>query len=169
MSQEVIRLLFLDLLLEHLFISVSALLRFCTYSSLLGLFSLLLVVETNMYLVDDGTGCSWGNTTHQNLGVGMKLKMLKDYPTCWRQGAGRAIEWIDSSLASKLSSRVAAGYWTAEWIRTKQVRSSVTTQLQLSYGCYPALFDTVWLRVSFRLLLLLIGDVESIVGVPMLV
>jgi len=37
------------------------------------------------------------------------------------------------------------------------------------YDCYPALFDTVWLRVSFRLLLLLIGDVESIVGVPMLV
>jgi len=43
----------------------------------------------------------------------MKLKMLKDYPTRW-QGLGRAIEWIDSSLASKLSSRVAAGYWTAE-------------------------------------------------------
>jgi len=51
MSQEVIRLLFLDLLLEHLFNSVSALLRFYTYSLLLGLFSLLLVVEANKYLV----------------------------------------------------------------------------------------------------------------------
>jgi len=118
MSQEVIRLLFLDLLLEHLLTrALSALLRFknwlsitisSRYSSLLGLFSPLLVVEaTNVCSVLMMVlAAAEGNTNHPSLGCWSEIE---DDSLKWR-----LVEWIDSSLASKLSSRVIAGYWTAE-------------------------------------------------------
>lgn len=98
-----------------------------------------------------------GTQIHQTWRIGVKFWRWRTIQLAEGATRLRRVEWIDSSLASKLSSRVTAGYRTAEWIRTKQVRSSVTTQLKMvMLACYPALFDTVWLRVSFRLLLLLL-------------
>jgi len=52
-----------------------------------------------------------GTQIHQNLGIGVKFE--DDEGLSYSQKA-RRVEWIDSSLASKLSSRVIAGYRTAE-------------------------------------------------------
>jgi len=53
-----------------------------------------------------------GTRIHQTLWIGVKFE--DDEGRSDSLKAQRGYEWIDSSLASKLSSRVTAGYRTAE-------------------------------------------------------
>jgi len=139
MSQQVIRLLFLDLLLEHLFNSVCpSILKLAYYYNRFSSCTLRFVLSSVSRWSHECVGqmllAAAGNTNASKL---RDWSEFEDDEGLSYSLKARRVEWIDSSLASKLSSRVIAGYRTAEWIRTKQVRSSVTTQLKVAMLVIP--------------------------------